>query len=57
MPLGGRDAGCNVWAQDGQLCLYLSKSGAFDENGDLLKLGSSTEFLVLKISSNVRALA
>ena len=25
--------------------------------GDLLKLGSSTEFLVLKISSNVRALA
>lgn len=39
MPLGGRDAGCNVWAQDGQLCLYLSKSGAFDENGALLKLG------------------
>ena len=26
-------------------------------DGDLLKLGSSTEFLVLKISSNVRALA
>ena len=39
MPLGGRDAGCNVWAQDGQLCLYLSKSGAFDENGALLKPG------------------
>ncbi|MGN1250260.1 MAG: DUF5703 domain-containing protein [Candidatus Spyradocola sp.] len=39
MPLGGRDAGCNVWAQDGQLCLYLAKSGAFDETGALLKLG------------------
>ena len=26
-------------------------------DGDLLKLGSSTEFLVLKISSDVRALA
>lgn len=39
MPLGGRDAGCNVWAQDGQLCIYLAKSGAFDENGALLKLG------------------
>ena len=26
-------------------------------DGDLLKLGASTEFLVLKISSNVRALA
>lgn len=38
MPLGGRDAGCNVWAQDGQLCIYLAKSGAFDENGAVCAL-------------------
>ena len=24
MPLGGRDAGCNVWAQDGQLFIRLA---------------------------------
>lgn len=39
MPLGGHDAGCNVWVQDDELCLYLSQSGAFDENGTMLKAG------------------
>lgn len=39
MPLGGHDAGCNVWVQDNELCLYLSQSGAFDENGTMLKAG------------------
>lgn len=39
MPLGGHDAGCNVWTQDDELCITLAKSGALDENGSLLKLG------------------
>ena len=39
MPLGGHDAGCNVWVQDDELCIYLAQSGAFDENGTMLKLG------------------
>lgn len=39
MPLGGHDAGCNVWVHENQLCFYLSQSGAFDENGTMLKLG------------------
>ena len=36
MPLGGHDAGCNVWVQDDELCIYLAQSGAFDENGTML---------------------
>ncbi len=40
MPLSGRlGAGANVWVQDGSLWLYLAHSGAFDEQGRLLKLG------------------
>lgn len=39
MPLGGHDAGCNVWVADNELCLYLAQSGTFDENGTMLKLG------------------
>ena len=30
MPLGGGDVGCNVWVENGDLMLYLSKSGTFD---------------------------
>ncbi|MBQ6308737.1 MAG: hypothetical protein IJK82_02875, partial [Prevotella sp.] len=39
MPLGGGDVGCNVWVENGDLMLYLSKSGTFDENNTMLKLG------------------
>lgn len=39
MPLGGHNAGCNVWVQNNELCIYLSQSGAFDENGTMLKAG------------------
>ena len=40
MPLSGRlGAGANVWVQDGAIWLYLAHSGAFDEQGRLLKLG------------------
>ena len=40
MPLSGRlGAGANVWVQNGSIWLYLAHSGAFDEQGRLLKLG------------------
>ncbi len=39
MPLGGGDIGCNVWVEQGDILFYLSKSDAFDENNQLLKLG------------------
>jgi hypothetical protein len=39
MPVGGGDIGVNVWVEQGQIYLYLSRSGAFDENNTLLKLG------------------
>ncbi|VTR39110.1 DUF5703 domain-containing protein [Sphingobacterium thalpophilum] len=39
MPMGGGDIGLNVWVEDGELLLYLGKTGAFDENNTLLKLG------------------
>lgn len=39
MPVGGGDVGLNVWAESGNLMIYIAKSGAFDENNALLKLG------------------
>lgn len=39
MPCGGGDIGLNVWVENGDLLIYLSKSGTFDENNTLLKLG------------------
>lgn len=39
MPLGGFDTGCNVWVENGCVMIYLAQSGAFDENGQLLKAG------------------
>ncbi len=39
MPCGGGDIGLNVWVEDGQLMFYLSRSGAYDEHGTLLKQG------------------
>jgi len=39
MPLGGGDIGCNVWVEKGDLLMYLSRSGTFDENNSMLKLG------------------
>lgn len=39
MPLGGGDIGCNVWVENGDILFYISRSGAFDENNQLLKLG------------------
>jgi hypothetical protein len=39
MPVGSGDIGVNVWVEAGQIYLYLSRSGSFDENNTLLKLG------------------
>lgn len=39
MPLGGGGVGCNVWVEDGDLLLYFSQSGSFDENNAFLKSG------------------
>lgn len=39
MPCGGGDIGMNVWAENGDILFYFSRSGAFDENNTLLKLG------------------
>ncbi len=39
MPLGGGDIGCNVWVENNDLIFYIARSGTFDENNSLLKLG------------------
>ena len=39
MPCGGHDVGMNVWTEDGDILVYLSRSGFFDENNTLLKAG------------------
>ena len=39
MPCGGGDVGLNVWVENGRLLCYLARTGTFDENNALLKLG------------------
>ena len=39
MPCGGGDIGLNVWVENNQLLFYIARSGTFDENNALLKLG------------------
>lgn len=39
MPCGGHDIGMNVWVENGDLLIYMSRSGFFDENNTLLKAG------------------
>ena len=39
MPCGGGDIGMNVWVEKGDLLVYFSRSGTFDENNTMLKLG------------------
>lgn len=39
MPCGGGDIGLNVWIENGELLFYIAKSGTFDENNSMLKLG------------------
>ncbi|MCJ8208945.1 DUF5703 domain-containing protein [Mucilaginibacter sp. RS28] len=39
MPLGGGDIGCNVWVENNDIIFYIGRSGTFDENSSMLKLG------------------
>ena len=39
MPLVGGDIGCNVWVENGDLLLYVQRSGSLSENGEYLKMG------------------
>lgn len=39
MPLVGGDIGCNVWVENGDILLYMQRSGSLDENGEYLKMG------------------
>ena len=39
MPVGGGDVGLNVWAENNELLFYIGRSGTFDENNHMLKLG------------------
>ncbi|MCJ8210000.1 DUF5703 domain-containing protein [Mucilaginibacter sp. RS28] len=39
MPCGGGDVGLNVWVENGDLLFYIARSGTFDENNTMLKLG------------------
>lgn len=48
MPCGGGDIGLNVWVENGDVMFYISRSGTFDENNTLLKLGR----VRLKLSPN-----
>jgi hypothetical protein len=48
MPCGGGDIGLNVWVEKNEIYAYISRSGTFDENNTLLKLGR----IKLKLSPN-----
>jgi hypothetical protein len=39
MPLGGGDIGLNVWTENDEVLVYIARSGTFDENNSMLKLG------------------
>lgn len=39
MPVGGHDIGLNVWVEDSDLLFYIDRSGSFDENNQMLKIG------------------
>lgn len=48
MPCGGGDIGMNVWVENGELFIYVARSGNFDENNALMKTGR----IRLKLSPN-----
>ncbi|MHC4638990.1 MAG: DUF5703 domain-containing protein, partial [Planctomycetota bacterium] len=39
MPVGGGDIGLNVWVENNDILFYIGRSGTFDENNHMLKLG------------------
>ncbi|GAB2823791.1 DUF5703 domain-containing protein [Ferruginibacter profundus] len=49
MPCGGGDIGMNVWVENGDVLIYVAKSGNFDENNALMKTGR----IRIQLSPNV----
>ncbi len=49
MPCGGGDIGMNVWVENGDVLIYVARSGNFDENNALMKTGR----IRIKLSPNV----
>jgi hypothetical protein len=39
MPCGGGDIGMNVWVENGDVLIYVTRSGNFDEHNTLMKTG------------------
>jgi hypothetical protein len=39
MPCGGGDIGMNVWVENGNLLIYVARSGSFNEDNALMKTG------------------
>lgn len=39
MPCGGGDIGMNVWVENGDVLIYVARSGQFDEHNGLMKSG------------------
>lgn len=39
MPCGGGDIGMNVWVENGELVIYIARSGSFNEDNALMKAG------------------
>ena len=39
MPCGGHDVGMNVWVENGDVMIYVARSGMFDENNTLAEAG------------------
>jgi hypothetical protein len=39
MPCGGGDVGLNVWVENNDILFYIARSGTFDENNTMPKLG------------------
>ena len=39
MPCGGGDMGMNVWVENGDLLIYIARSGSFNEDNALMKSG------------------
>ena len=53
MPCGGGDIGLNVWVEQGDLLFYVSRSGTFDEDNTLLKLGRVRISFEQPLDSNI----
>jgi hypothetical protein len=39
MPCGGGDIGMNVWVENGELLIYIARSGSFNEDNAMMKTG------------------